>query len=84
MKHSTMTKNILRFAVLLMAGAMIFTSCGKKDPDKQGGKDKDNTEDVTKASVQIILDGQFTDWDQITPEVARTAGTSGRPTPVIP
>lgn len=65
-----MTKNIIRFAVLLMAGAMIFTSCGKKDPDKQGGKDKENTEDVTKASVQIILDGQFTDWDQITPEVA--------------
>ena len=54
--------------------ALVAFACNKEpkvDPDKDKDKDKDKEEEVSdKCSVQISIDGSFSDWDQITEEAA--------------
>jgi len=56
-----------------MAGLMIFASCQKNNSQKKssgGGGGNTPSEDVD--APKIVLDGQFSDWDAITAEVAKS------------
>ncbi|MBR4826286.1 MAG: hypothetical protein IKZ91_00175 [Bacteroidales bacterium] len=68
-----MKKNFFRFAALLMAGSLLAFSCEDKptpdDPNNPGGKEEP---EVTGPSVKVVIDGDFSDWDAITADVAGT------------
>lgn len=81
-----MKKNILRIAVLLMAGSLLFMACKKStqptkpstDTEKEQGQEGSQEEkpggeeQSAKNPNQIVLDGTFADWDAITEEVAKS------------
>ena len=61
-----MKKNLLRFATLVIIGAMAAFSCGEKDPvnNDEPGDEPDDPKD----EVSIVIDGDFTDWGLVTAE----------------
>ena len=67
-----MKKNFFRFAAVLLMGAFIAISCEEKPgPDGPDGPDGPEVpETPTKPSVQVKIDGDFSDWDAITADVA--------------
>lgn len=85
-----MKKNIIRFAAMLMATSLVVFSCEKEDPkNNPDDKNKEQTGDV-KCSVAITIDGDFSDWDQVTQEAAGkdaclavVKASSSDPVPVI-
>ena len=63
-----MKKNYLRFASLLVIGAMTAFSCGQKDnPTDGNGPGTDEPGDEPD-EVQVVIDGNFSDWDKVTAE----------------
>lgn len=66
-----MKKNLLRFAVLFMAGAMTALSCNPDvDPKDNPGNDPGGNTDDPKDEVSIVIDGNFADWDKVTAATA--------------
>ena len=66
-------KKFFRFAAILMVGALVAIACKEKPtPDKPDGPDGPDNPDTPAqtASVKVAIDGDFSDWDQITEEVA--------------
>ena len=67
-----MKKTLFRFAAMLMIGAFALAAC-EKQPQKEDNSDKENQkegEEVVKSTIEINIDGDFSDWDQITADVA--------------
>lgn len=62
-----MKKNLLRFAALLMAGSAMAISCGKENGGNQGGGGS-NTDSDDDGDVEIVIDGEFNDWKNVTAE----------------
>ena len=69
--YHKMKKTLFRIAAMLMIAVVAF-ACNKDPkpgPDDPKPDDKEKT-DSGKCSVQITIDGNFSDWDQVTAEAA--------------
>lgn len=65
-----MKKTFIRFAVIIL-GALVVCACTKDPKNDPDDPNKNNGgEEEVKCSVQIAIDGNFSDWDQVTAEAA--------------
>ena len=64
-----MKRNIFRFVALLMVGCLLAFACGKENNTHKKDNGKGGKAGNTTSDIKITIDGNFADWDALTPEV---------------
>lgn len=86
-----MKNNVLHFVALLLIGSLLALACGK-DANNNHKKNNGDTGKAgnTTSDIKITIDGDFADWDALTPEVdakddfvSMVKGSSSDPIAVI-